>query len=410
MNWKDGDVRLEEEVLRPVLLAVWANAELSMWFQPKRSQKRPRVGLSLMPDSDFLVAAQPLFEAGRVEALEWSFDMGWGRSDFPSWAEDLLQFYSDRQALIGHGVSFSLLSAQRSDPSGICKAVRQEAWLEALEEELQAYQYQHISEHFGWMAAGEFRRSAPLPLPFSQAALEMGCDRLQRLAAFGIPVGLENLAFAFGLQDVEGQGQFLEALLQPVNGFLVLDLHNLYCQLHNFGQLMEELFARYPLHRVRELHVSGGSWSQDRLDKQIRRDTHDGAVPEPVFELLRQVLGLCPQVEFVIFERMGGTLADPQEMEEFRNDFERIKTIVENSVAPRSPTPRRMDLRSSDDMTLDAIEAFQVQLLEVLDRETEAEAIVERLAAPAFRSYIETFEGRMVEVAAELVKKWGDRG
>jgi uncharacterized protein len=71
-----------------------------------------------MPDSDFLGAAQPLFEAGRVEVLEWSFDMGWGRSDFPAWADELLQFYSDRQALVGHGVSFSLLSATWGDRRG----------------------------------------------------------------------------------------------------------------------------------------------------------------------------------------------------------------------------------------------------------------------------------------------------
>jgi uncharacterized protein len=370
-------------------------------------QKLPRVGLSLMPDSDFLGAAQPLFEAGRVEVLEWSFDMGWGRS-LPAWAEDLLQFYSDRRALIGHGVSFSLLSAQWTE--------RQDLWLQCLQEELEAYQYLHISEHFGWMSAGNFNRSAPLPLPISPAVLEVGRDRLQQLAAFGVPVGLENLAFAFGLQDVEDQGQFLEELLQPVNGFLVLDLHNLYCQIHNFGLLAEELLARYPLHRVRELHISGGSWSQSRLDgdAQIRRDTHDGAVPDAVFELLATALKLCPQVEFVIFERMGGTLADPREAEGFRNDFARLQKTVQgmtkNAGERRSLMPVGMDLRRGDDTLLEAIEAFQSELLEVLDREDEAGAIVDRLAEHwAFRPYVETFEGRMVEVAAELVKKWGDR-
>jgi uncharacterized protein len=376
-----------------------------MRFLSKRQlpRKLPRVGLSLMPDSDFLEAAQPLFEAGRVEVLEWSFDMGWGRS-IPAWAEDLLEFYSDRQALIGHGVSFSLLSAQWTE--------RQKIWLQCLQEELAAYEYVHISEHFGCMSAGNFSRSAPLPLPMSRAVLEVGCDRLQRLAGFGVPVGLENLAFAFGLQDVEGQGQFLEELLQPVNGFLVLDLHNLYCQVHNFGRSVEDLLSRYPLHRVKELHISGGSWSQSRLgsDAQIRRDTHDGAVPEAVFELLATALRICPQVEFVIFERMGGTLTDPREAEGFRNDFARVQEIVQNSGERRSLMPLGMDLGKGDDITLESIEAFQSELLEILDREEDAGAIVDRLAAQlAFRPYIETFEGRMVEVAAELVKKWGDR-
>jgi uncharacterized protein len=370
---------------------------------PKKLPKKlPRVGLSLMPDSDFFGAAQPLFEAGQVEVLEWSFDMGWGRSAFPAWADELLQFYSDRQALVGHGVSFSLLSAAWSE--------RQEDWLESLQEELEAYCYQHISEHFGWMAAGDFNRSAPLPLPWSEVALAIGRDRLQRLAAFEVPVGLENLAFAFGLQDVEEQGQFLEDLLQPVNGFLVLDLHNLYCQIHNFGQSAEQLLARYPLHRVRELHVSGGSWSQGQSGQQVRRDTHDEAVPEAVFELLVKALEYCSEVEFVIFERMGGTLTGSEAVEGFRNDFVRVKEIVQNSGEPRSLMSIGMDLRRGDDITLEALEAFQSQLLEILDREEDAEVILKSLNDhETFYSYMETFEGRMVEVAAELVKKWGDR-
>jgi uncharacterized protein len=373
-------------------------------FQWKRQlpPKFPRVGLSLMPDSDFLGAAQPLFEAGRVEVLEWSFDMGWGRSDFPAWADELLQFYSDRQALVGHGVSFSLLSAAWSD--------RQRDWLELLQEELEAYCYQHISEHFGWMEAGNFHRSAPLPLPWSEAALAIGRDRLQRLAAFGVPVGLENLAFAFGLQDVEEQGQFLEELLQPVNGFLVLDLHNLYCQIHNFGQSAEQILAHYPLHRVRELHVSGGSWSQGQSGAQVRRDTHDEAVPEAVFELLAKALKYCPEVEFVIFERMGGTLTSAEAVEGFRNDFGRVQEIVKNSVESRSLMLTGTDLRISDNITLEAIDAFQAELLEILDREEDAGIILSCLNEhEAFHPYIKTFEGRMVEVAAELVKKWGDR-
>jgi hypothetical protein len=43
----------------------------------KFKRRIPWVGLSLMMESDFFHAAQPLFEAGEVEVLEWSFDMGW---------------------------------------------------------------------------------------------------------------------------------------------------------------------------------------------------------------------------------------------------------------------------------------------------------------------------------------------
>src|SRR5262249_21161998 len=75
------------------------------------SDGRPQVGLSLMLEADFLRAAYPLFEAGEVEVLEWSFDCGWPPTVVARWSEDLLRCYSDAGNLLGHGVSYSPLSA-----------------------------------------------------------------------------------------------------------------------------------------------------------------------------------------------------------------------------------------------------------------------------------------------------------
>ena len=62
------------------------------------------------------------------------------------------------------------------------------------------------------------------------------------------------------------------------------------------------------------------------------------------------------------------------------------------------------------DRTLDE---FQAALLELLDQPLAPDEILARLKTDeAFvpsREYVETFEPRMVEVAAELVKKWGRR-
>ncbi len=114
---------------------------------------------------------------------------------------------------------------------------------------------------------------------------------------------------------------------------MLLDLHNLYCQVCNFQISAEVLLGLYPLHRVRELHISGGSWSQGTRAR-IRRDTHDEAVPEAVFELLALVLERCPQVEAVIFERLGHSLGWIDEQFRFRLDFARIKQIVDGATAP----------------------------------------------------------------------------
>ncbi|MGI4823405.1 MAG: hypothetical protein ACRYFV_19510 [Janthinobacterium lividum] len=73
-------------------------------------------------------------------------------------------------------------------------------------------------------------------------------DRLSRIYdACRCLVGLENLAFSYSLDEVKRHGKFLKKLPEPVNGFLILDLHNLYCQLHNFAVPDEELIAQYSL-------------------------------------------------------------------------------------------------------------------------------------------------------------------
>jgi len=263
---------------------------------------KPLVGLSLMLAPDFVSATLPLFEAGEVEVLEWSFDTVWG-TGAPDWAAELLDHFAGQDRLLGHGVTYSPMTARFSE--------RQRRWLERLTQECQERSYRHVSEHFGFVSAGSFHDGAPLPVPRTPEALRLGRDRLERMAdaCGGLRVGLENLAFAFSARDVLDQGAFLADLLEPVDGFLLLDLHNLYCQAANFAIPAHTLLDDYPLDRVTELHVSGGSWSEWDGGR-IRRDTHDGAVPRDVFELLPDVLTRCPHVEYVILERLGGSLGD----------------------------------------------------------------------------------------------------
>ena len=282
------------------------------------------LGLSLMPDEAFRQATYPLFEAGAIDVLEWSFDTVWDHRELPAWAAELITFYSEHERLLGHGVSFSILSAD--------SVKQQQQWLKCAQQECSLRSYRHVSEHFGFMSSGSFHRSAPLPVPLNETTLSVGREGLKRLKeVVQAPVGLENLAFAFGEKDVAEQGAFLDQLLEPVSGFLLLDLHNLYCQACNFRQSAEQLIESYPLERVRELHVSGGSWSEVQSvpsHQPIRRDTHDGAVPEEVFALLELALQKCPNVDAVIFEQLSESMGQGAEVVQYRADFERLQQIV----------------------------------------------------------------------------------
>lgn len=367
-------------------------------------------GLSLMPDDAFRRAAEPLFAEDEVDAVEWTFDMCWN-APLPTWMEERICEFNARGQLLGHSVSYSPLSA-RWGP-------RETDWLRRMRHEDARRNYVHVSEHFGFCRGGDFHHSAPLPVPLTQTTLRMGQDRLRRLAdAIECPIGLENLAFAFSRQDVEQQGEFLDKLLDAVDGFLLLDLHNMYCQSLNFGIDAERLLRSYPLHRVRELHVSGGSFSESREvigAAPVRRDTHNGPVPPDVFDLLRMGLAACPRVAWVIFEQLGHSL-NKDTVGQWQSDFRRLKSIVQEC----SPTER--DLVAELDEVLhslckgdspEQLVLFQAELLRCLaedkslaDRQS---AIATHPAMQPFRSYVQSFDPRMLEVAVELVKQWGQR-
>lgn len=248
-----------------------------------------RLALSWMDDPGFVAAALPLLQEGALDALEWSFDTAWHPSEATA---AVLDAFAAADALYGHGVSFSLLSA-RFTP-------RQQAWLHALEAEVAHRSYRHITEHLAFATAGDRVDGAPLPCPVSDDLIRVGVERLQALRdAAGVPVGLENLALALGPQDVADEGALMEAILGPVDGLLLLDLHNLWCRAVNFDQDVDALVNTYPLERVREIHVSGGSW-----DAGFRRDTHDDVIPDAVLDLLRRTLPRCPSAELVVVERL----------------------------------------------------------------------------------------------------------
>ncbi len=282
-----------------------------------------RVALSLMPGEAFAAATYPLFAAGEVDALEWTYELGFGSQALPPHLDGLLNAYAGAGALSLHGVSASMLGPEPPRWQDTLTSLR------ALAARLRPAR---VSEHFGFEYAPGFVRGTVFPTPCGEKALAHAHRRLAQLGeATGAAVGLENLAFAFSRRDVEAEPELLERILAPLDGFVVLDLHNLYCRARNFALDPRQLLARYPAHRVRELHVSGGSDSpvEPRLGGgKVRRDTHDGVVPEAVLELLAHALGALPQVDTVVVERLPSSLDDEPARAGFRDDFRRVRRVV----------------------------------------------------------------------------------
>ncbi len=371
------------------------------------STRRPLVGVSYMYEPEFNRAILPLLESGEIDALEWSFDTVADHRSLPDWMQGLLRAYSDASRLYGHGVYYSLFSGTWGP--------RQQAWLDRLRRVQGTYSFRHISEHFGFMSSGHAHRGAPLPVPLSDATAALGIARIGALReAAGVLVGVENLALAFSREDAFVHGDFLRRLVEPVGGFIVLDLHNLYCQSCNFGLPLKELIGSYPLDRVRELHLSGGSWLPAPGEAQpVRRDTHDDAVPEALFSILPWVIARCPNLEVIILERLGDTLGDAITEASFREELRRVKAIVSaetREILPAWPFPQTVILESR--LEDGSLREEQTAILDILcdaDSAAAAKASLMRhplIAGTAWRP--ERWDTAMVDTAMQLGRKWGN--
>lgn len=362
-------------------------------------------------DADILSASFPLLEEGVVEAMEWSFDALFQQQyTVPGWFQDLLEAYSREGRLIGHGVFFSLFSGRLLP--------EQKAWLSRLEQLSAQYRFDHITEHFGFMTGADFHKGAPMSIPYTETTLAIGRDRLQRIqAAAKCPVGLENLAFAYSLDEVKQQGAFLDKLIEPVNGFIILDLHNIYCQLHNFNIPFETLIQAYPLDRVREIHISGGSWepAATNPNRRIRRDTHDDSVPERVFELLVQTIPLCPQLKYVVMEQLGAGLKTEESQKRFGQDFMRMKSIIEQAQAVSLPEVLNNFMPGAaasvvDQCVEDEYLYGEQQILSyILENAADHQVAMQQLQHTALRNSawgIEQWQPDMLETAIRIAQKW----
>ncbi|MGF7218307.1 uncharacterized protein (UPF0276 family) [Spirosoma lacussanchae] len=361
-------------------------------------------------DSHILRAALPLFADEKVGAIEWSFDALINQRSMPDWFGELLRTYSEAGCLVGHGVFYSLFSGRWTGA--------QQQWLDQLRSLSRTYRFDHVTEHFGFMTGADFHKGAPMSIPFTESTLAIGRDRLVRLQdACRCPVGLENLAFAYTIDEVNRHGAFLSQLIEPVNGFIILDLHNLYCQSRNFGVEPDALLSLYPLYRVREIHLSGGSWAPSAVEpgRTIRRDTHDDAVPADVFRLLKQAIDLCPNLRYVVLEQLGAGLQTDGQQSQFQQDFLWMDHIVQtanqirNSLINHSFLPRRFHVPDSSPLEDPLLYAQQLELSDILETSVSCAQAQQRLAGSGLaRSNwaVETWQPAMLETALAIAQKW----
>ena len=277
------------------------------------------LGFTLQPDEEFLERLAPvLHQPSLIDYFEITPETTWWSppSDDPAAPLELQPNGFSAQFLrlgqktgkwfVGHGVGLSLGGASRKDMA------RRRAWLARLREDQRRFAFRWYTEHLGMTAPVGQALTLPLPVLMDSASVSRVARRLRELSTVVPLCGVENTAQYFVLGAVLDEPRFISRILRRARGHLLLDLHNLHTMAENFGFAAADYLNRLELSQVIEIHLSGGSYSDGAwLPKQrvLRLDSHDSAVPEPVWRLFDEVLPRCPNLRGVTLERMEGTVA-----------------------------------------------------------------------------------------------------
>ena len=242
-------------------------------------------GLGLRTDHypDFLDQTSRV-QVDFVEVISENFMLDGGRP-----LRILDQVRRDHPVIL-HGVSLSVGSAQGLDEDYLAR-------LKVLAERIEPL---WLSDHLCWTRTSAHNSHDLLPLPLTQAALDLVCANVDHAQErLGRALLLENPSSYLTLPEDElSEWEFLRAITRRTGCYLLLDVNNIYVSAHNHGFAAADYLTGIPHDRVRQIHLAG------HTPGEIIIDTHDRAVADGVWALYAQALALLGPVATMI-ERDG---------------------------------------------------------------------------------------------------------
>lgn len=183
-----------------------------------------------------------------------------------------------------HGVGLGLGSAEGMSEAHLARLLALVEWIEPV----------LVSEHLCWGTALGRHFNDLLPLPFTQEALKLVEERVQRVQEhLGRRILVENVStyVELGTREME-EGEFIAELARRSGCGVLLDVNNLYVNQVNHGAGALAQMQAIPAECVAEIHLAGHMVSGDCLI-----DTHGGRVADEVWQLYDAALerfGLVP--------------------------------------------------------------------------------------------------------------------
>lgn len=173
--------------------------------------------------------------------------------------------------VILHGVSMSIGSAHGLDEDYLSRLRRLAERIEPL----------WVSDHLCWTRTSAHNSHDLLPMPYTQEALQVVCDNIDRAQeTLGRAMLFENpSSYLTFPEDEMSEWEFIAAMAQRTGCFLLLDLNNIYVSAMNHGFEPRAYVDGLPLERVRQIHLAG------HTPGDIIIDTHDREICDAVWDL-----------------------------------------------------------------------------------------------------------------------------
>jgi uncharacterized protein (UPF0276 family) len=177
-----------------------------------------------------------------------------------------------------------------------------------------------FSDHLCFTRCGPIAIGALTPLARDRTTATMVGERAARLQdAAGIPFLLENITSHLDLGGEMSEPQFVTEIVEAGGCGLLLDLANLSINARNHRFDPYAYLDDFPLERVVEVHLAGGS-----IEEGVAYDTHSSETPAEVWDLLT-VVARRADIGAVIIERDADV---PTSVVAFQPEIETARRIV----------------------------------------------------------------------------------
>jgi uncharacterized protein (UPF0276 family) len=176
-----------------------------------------------------------------------------------------------------HGVGVSLGSADPLDAEHLARLRRLADRVEPAA----------VSEHLCWSHVDGRHLNDLLPLPFTEEALALVCERVEQVqTALSRPILVENVSTYLRFAgDAMAEWEFVAAVARRTGCKLLFDVNNVYVNAVNHGFNPLDYLAAIPGDAVAEIHLAGFDASGPCLI-----DTHGATVAPPVWALYRATI------------------------------------------------------------------------------------------------------------------------